>query len=297
MRSGDATGGLAALAIEGAVLKGRGRREIVIRVATALIIAPLGLWAVYSGGITLMLATAACGIVAAFEWTRMAAQTEVGWVRWAQYAALGLGAAGAVFAAPHGLEAVALASLLGCAAACGLAVAGKGSMSSMAFGAIYTSLPFGCFIWIRELAPQGQWLLLAVLVIVWTTDIGAYFAGRGFGGPLLSPKDSPNKTWTGAIGALVCAGLAGAAVARAGGGDFAHWLVFGLTLSIVSQLGDLLESRFKRLYGVKDTSGFVPGHGGVLDRLDGLMAATVAAALIARFLPALAPSLSLAGPQ
>ncbi len=295
MRSDAATDGLAALAIEGAAIKGRGRREIIIRVATALIIAPLGLWAVYSGGLALMLATAACGIIAAFEWTRMAAQTEVGWIRWAQYAVLGLGAAGAVFAAPHGLEAVALASLLGCAAACGLAVAGKGSMSSMAFGAIYTSLPFGCFVWIRELAPQGQWLLLAVLVIVWTTDIGAYFAGRGFGGPLLSPKDSPNKTWTGAIGALVCAGLAGAAVARGGGGDFLHWLLFGLTLSVVSQLGDLLESRFKRLYGVKDTSGFVPGHGGVLDRLDGLMAATVAAALIARFLPALAPSLSLAG--
>lgn len=295
MRSGAATDGLAALASEGAIAKSTGRREIIIRVATALIIAPLGFWAVYSGGLGLMLATAACGILAAFEWTRMAAQTEIGWVRWAQHGALGLGAAAAVFAAPYGIEAVALASLLGCAAACGLALAGKGSVSSMAFGAIYTSLPFGCFVWIREAAPQGQWMLIAVLLIVWTTDVGAYFAGRGFGGPLLSPRDSPNKTWTGAIGALVCAGLAGAAVARVGGGNFGHWLAFGLVLSIVSQLGDLLESRFKRLYGVKDTSGFVPGHGGVLDRLDGLMAATVAAALIVRFLPALAPSLSVAG--
>jgi phosphatidate cytidylyltransferase len=172
---------------------------------------------------------------------------------------------------------------------------GKGSISSMAFGAIYTSLPFGCFVWIREMNPDGQVLLLSILAIVVTTDVGAYFAGRGFGGPLLSPKDSPNKTWTGAIGALVCAGLAGAAVARAGGGDFFHWLMFGLALSVVAQLGDLLESRFKRLYGVKDTSGLLPGHGGVLDRLDGLMAATVAAALIIRFVPALAPSLSHAG--
>jgi phosphatidate cytidylyltransferase len=73
--------------------------------------------------------------------------------------------------------------------------------------------------------------------------------------------------------------------------------VFGLALSIVAQLGDLLESRFKRLYGVKDTSGFLPGHGGVLDRLDGLMAATVAAALVIRFMPALAPSLATAGAQ
>jgi phosphatidate cytidylyltransferase len=297
MRTGGATDGSAALAPEGAVIKGSGRREIILRVVTALVLAPLGVWAVYAGGIGLYLATAACGVIAAFEWTRMASQAEAGWVRWAQYAALGVTAAAAVFLAGRGIEMVALAALVGCAVASGLAYLGKGSMSSMAFGAIYTSLPFGCFVWIREMTPGGMLLLLSILAIVVTTDIAAYFAGRGFGGPLLSPKDSPNKTWTGAIGALVCAGLAGAAVARAGGGDFGHWLVFGLTLSIVAQCGDLLESRFKRLYGVKDTSGFVPGHGGVLDRLDGLMAATVAAALIVRFLPALAPSLSTAAGQ
>ena len=266
----------------------------MLRVATALILAPLGLWAVYAGGLALVLATAACGVVAAFEWTRMASQADVAWVRWAQYTILGLTSAVAVMLAHNGLETVAFVALTGCVITGALAFLGKGSISSMAFGAIYTSLPFGCFVWIRELDPHGQLLLIAVLVIVWMTDIGAYFAGRGFGGPLLSPKDSPNKTWTGAIGALVCAGLAGAAIARAGGGDFSHWLLFGLALSVVAQTGDLLESRFKRLYGVKDTSGFIPGHGGVLDRLDGLMAATVGAALIARFLPAMVPTLSVA---
>ena len=296
MRSDVATDGLAASAPEGGP-KGGGRREIILRVVSAAVLAPLGVWAVWAGGYWLLAATTACGVVAAFEWTRMASQAETGWVRWAQYTTLGLTAAAAVLLATRGIEAVALAALVGCAVASGLAHIGKGSISSMAFGAIYTSLPFGCFVWIREMTPNGHLLLLAILAIVVTTDVGAYFAGRGFGGPLLSPKDSPNKTWTGAIGALVCAGLAGAAVARAGGGDFAHWLLVGLALSIVAQLGDLLESRFKRLYGVKDTSGFLPGHGGVLDRLDGLMAATVAAALIVRFLPALAPSLSSAGAQ
>ena len=293
MRSGGATDGLAALAPEGRS-KASGRREIMLRVATALILAPLGLWAVYAGGLALVLATAACGVVAAFEWTRMASQADVAWVRWAQYTILGLTSAAAVMLAHNGLETVAFVALTGCVITGALAFLGKGSISSMAFGAIYTSLPFGCFVWIRELDPHGQLLLIAVLVIVWMTDIGAYFAGRGFGGPLLSPKDSPNKTWTGAIGALVCAGLAGAAIARAGGGDFSHWLLFGLALSVVAQTGDLLESRFKRLYGVKDTSGFIPGHGGVLDRLDGLMAATVGAALIARLLPAMVPTLSVA---
>src|SRR5262245_19675597 len=140
-------------------------------------------------------------------------------------------------------------------------------------------------------------VLMSLLTIVWATYIAAYFAGRGFGGPLLSPKDSPNKTWTGAIGALVCAGLAGAAVARIGGGDFWYWVWASLFLSVVAQAGDLLESRFKRLYGVKDTFGIVPGHGGILDRLDALMAASVFAALVLRFLPVLAPNFPSAGAE
>ncbi len=177
----------------------------------------------------------------------------------------------------------------------GWRISSKGSIASLAFGAIYTSLPFGAFVWIRELQPDGRLFLFAILAVVWATDIAAYFAGRGFGGPLLSPNDSPNKTWTGAIGAVVCACLAGVAVARAAGGPFVHWLVFSLLLSVVAQAGDLLESRFKRLYGVKDTSGIVPGHGGVLDRLDALMAAVVIAALLLRFTAFLVPGFSSGG--
>lgn len=288
MRSDVAIDDSAASAAEGQK-QGGGRREIVLRVVSAAFLAPLGLWACWVGGLPLAIATGACAVIASYEWTRMASQTDVRWVRVVLYVAMAATAAGAVYAAPFGIEEVALVALAGCALAIGLVWLGKGSISSMAFGAIYTSLPFGAFVWIREAAPSGQLVLLALLAIVWATDIAAYFAGRGFGGPLLSPKDSPNKTWTGAIGALVCAGLAGGAVARAAGGDFTHWLFASLALSIVAQAGDLLESRFKRLYGVKDTSGVVPGHGGVLDRLDALMAAAIFAALVLRFLPALAP--------
>lgn len=291
MRSDAVTDDLAASAPE-AARRQRGRREILLRVASAVILGPLGLWAVFTGGLALALATAGCGILAAFEWTRMASQSKTLWVTAALVVIMASTSATAVFAVSlggGGLEIVAIVALVGCALACAVAAVGKASVSSIAFGAIYTCLPFGCFVWIREVPPNGQFFLLAVLAIVWTTDVAAFFAGRGFGGPLLSPRDSPNKTWTGAIGAVVCAGLAGAAVARGGGGDFFHWLLFGVGVSIIGQCGDLLESRFKRLYGVKDTSGFVPGHGGILDRLDGLMAASVAVALILRYLPQLAP--------
>ncbi len=288
MRSDAVTDDLAALAPDAAVRK-RGRREILLRVASAAVLAPLGLWAVYAGGLGLAVATAGCGVLAAFEWTRMASQSKVVWVNAVLVALLAITSATAVFMAHQGLETVATIALIGCAAASAFAAYAKASVSSIAFGVIYTCLPFGCFVWIREVPPNGQLFLLSVLAIVWTTDVAAYFAGRGFGGPLLSPRDSPNKTWTGAIGAVVCAGLAGAAVARGGGGDFIHWLMFGVCISVIGQGGDLLESRFKRLYGVKDTSGFVPGHGGILDRLDGLIAAAVATALLLRFLPQLAP--------
>lgn len=296
MRSDVATDDLAALAPDGQPRgKGGGRREIVLRVVTALILAPLGAWACWVGGLPLIVATGACAVLASAEWTRMAAQTDAVWAKVLLHIVMAATAAGAVYVAPQGIELVALVALAGCALAAGIVWLGKGSVSSMAFGAIYTSLPFGAFVWIREDTPEGRFTLIALLAIVWATDIAAYFAGRGFGGPLLSPKDSPNKTWTGAIGALVCAGLAGGAVARAIGGDFVHWLFASLALSVVAQAGDLLESRFKRLYGVKDTSGIIPGHGGVLDRLDALMAASVVAALTLRFLPALAPGFSSVG--
>lgn len=294
MRSDAVTDDLAALAPEASVSK-RGRKEIILRIASAAVLAPLGLWAVYAGGAALAIATAACGVLAAFEWVRMAAQVRERWANIALIIAMAATSAIAVFLAHQGLEAVATVALIGCTIACGVAAYANASVSSVAFGVIYTTLPFGCFVWIREIPPNGQLFLMAVLAIVWTTDVAAYFAGRGFGGPLLSPRDSPNKTWTGAIGAVVCAGLAGAAVARGGGGDFVHWLMFGVCISIVGQGGDLLESRFKRLYGVKDTSGFVPGHGGILDRLDGLMAAAVATALLLRFLPQFAPGFGAMG--
>jgi phosphatidate cytidylyltransferase len=270
----------------------RGAREIVLRVLSAIVLAPLGLLVVYVGGWPLIAATSLCGLLAAIEWTRMATPAGKGWVKPALYVILGAGAVAASVLGSYGLELAALASLVAAALAAGVGRRAGLSVASVAFGAIYVSLPFGAFVWIREMYPDGRLFLFAILAVVWATDIAAYFAGRGFGGPLLSPKDSPNKTWTGAIGAVVCACLAGVAVARAAGGALGHWLAFSFLLSMVAQAGDLLESRFKRLYGVKDTSGFVPGHGGVLDRLDALMAAVVISALLMRFLPFMVPGFS-----
>lgn len=123
--------------------------------------------------------------------------------------------------------------------------------------------------------------ILFVFVIVWLTDITAYFVGRSTGGPKLMPRVSPKKTWSGAIGGTAAAVVGGVIVARQFGIDgFASIAVVAFVLSIISQAGDLAESAMKRQFNAKDASQLIPGHGGLMDRLDGFVAAAVAGALI-----------------
>ncbi len=130
-------------------------------------------------------------------------------------------------------------------------------------------------IWLRH-GPGGFRRLLFLAAVIWAGDIGAYLVGRLLGGPRLAPRVSPGKTWSGAAGGTVCAVLAGMAV------DPAHPMptaLLALVLSVVAQAGDLLESGIKRYFGAKDSGSIIPGHGGLLDRLDGVLAAAPAAAL------------------
>jgi phosphatidate cytidylyltransferase len=123
--------------------------------------------------------------------------------------------------------------------------------------------------------------ILFLFSVVWATDILAYFVGRAIGGPKLAASISPNKTWSGAVGGTIAAVVAGLVIISAFGGTATVALgLIALVLSIVSQGGDLFESRLKRVCDVKDSSALIPGHGGVMDRLDGFIVAAAAAVLI-----------------
>lgn len=265
-------------------------REITLRIAMTVILAPLGIWVVLQGGAVLKLVTAGVGVLAAFEWTRMIAKASPKHQA-SLFVLCAIASATCVWINQFGIEAALVVAAAAAVISYLVAYHGKLDARSAAFGALYTTLPFGAFVWIRELNPDVAALSIGLLAIVWTTDIAAYFAGRGFGGPLLSPLDSPNKTWTGAIGALICACLTGAAIARAIEAPVELWIFASAVLSVVAQGGDLLESRFKRQFSVKDTSGLIPGHGGILDRIDALMAASVLAALFLRIIPNLGDAL------
>ena len=152
-------------------------------------------------------------------------------------------------------------------------------------GFVYALVPALALLWIRERSPVGVELLLWVFITTWSVDIGAYFAGRTIGGPKLAPAISPNKTWAGLIGGMAAAALFGGLWA---------WLLqlpailllLAAPFAFAAQMGDLFESWLKRRAGVKDSGDWLPGHGGALDRLDGLVvvATLTAAAMIAGWL-------------
>jgi phosphatidate cytidylyltransferase len=157
------------------------------------------------------------------------------------------------------------------------------SKLNLALGIPYLGLAAVALPWLRTDPAVGLANTLFVLAIVWASDIGAYLSGRLAGGPKLAPAISPGKTWSGAAGGLAGAALAGLAVAACFSSGFSSSHVIGLciVLGIISQAGDLVESALKRHFGVKDSGRIIPGHGGLLDRLDALLAVAPVAALLA----------------
>ncbi len=148
-------------------------------------------------------------------------------------------------------------------------------------GVFYAGALLAAPVILRHDAEVGFFAIILLFAVVWTTDIAGYFAGRAIGGPKLMAAVSPKKTWSGALAGAIGAMIVAVLVARLFG-TFNSAAIAGiaLLLSVVSQLGDLLESWIKRQFGAKDASGFIPGHGGVMDRLDGFWAASLFACLL-----------------
>ncbi len=147
-------------------------------------------------------------------------------------------------------------------------------------GLLYITLAVLALFWLCEVVPGGRLGVLLLLFLVWASDIGGYVAGRALGGRRLAPAISPGKTWSGAGGGLFAAVALGA-IAGWRLGDPLWWgALVGGGLGVVAQTGDLLESAMKRHCGAKDSGWLIPGHGGLLDRLDGVLAAAPAAAAL-----------------
>lgn len=260
--------------------------DLGLRLASAAVMIPFGLYVVWKGGPLLAVACALFAALMAYEWVRMTASPSL---------------KAFVFLAvlpflPAGLDQPlwALATYLVCIVIAGFLHPLSRNRSAEAFGLAYVSGMALALFYLREGPWDGGAMALIFMAIVWGSDSAAYFSGRGFGGPALHP-DSPSKTWSGAIGAVLFSGLCGLLAARITGGDQTSWLIAGGLISIVAQLGDLFESSTKRHYGIKDSSGLVPGHGGLLDRVDGLGLVSIVTVLVFLIAPILLAVLGLVG--
>jgi phosphatidate cytidylyltransferase len=250
-----------------------------LRILSALVLAPLPLVAIWLGGAFLSVLTVLAAIVMAWEWGRLCGGGE-----WrGGGTVLVIGVADSVAAASvAGLRAGVAIALVGAGLVWWAELrAGRGVPRWMAAGCLWVALPCIILLWLAQRGNAGRETLLWVFAVVWATDIGAYAIGRLLGGPRLAPRWSPRKTWSGLLGGIGCAALAGWATARVlGAAPVLPLVLVSAGLAVVEQFGDLAESVAKRRFGVKDASSLIPGHGGLLDRLDGLLAVVPAVALL-----------------
>jgi phosphatidate cytidylyltransferase len=246
--------------------------DLTVRVISGLAFGVVVLAAVWFGGLVAGIVLALASAIIYLEWSAI-----TGTIRTVPPLVMPVALIAAMVAAGLGHMDLALGVAL--AAIILAAVASRGAWQPV--GVLYAAAFGLSFLALRLSPEEGFVAVIFLLAVVWATDTGAYFAGRMIGGPKLWPAVSPKKTWAGAVGGLVAAIVAGLAVAALSGLRVSVALaVVVVFLSLASQAGDLAESSLKRLFGVKDSGNIIPGHGGLMDRVDGLIFASVMAALI-----------------
>lgn len=251
--------------------------EIVRRVASAVVLAALALGATIFSPWTFLILVMAGGVIVAWEWGRLTRGN--GFDGTAVVAGVSV-AAVAVFVS-FGRPDFALFVFTAACIAIGLTAAtGRAGWSLV--GLAYAALPAFALVWLRSDLSLGATAVLYLFAVAWTTDTASYAAGRLIGGPKLAPRISPKKTWSGFIIGALAPALVGYAFAVALKGTSPWRLALvSVALALACQMGDLVESWVKRRFGAKDMSQMIPGHGGLLDRIDGLLFAAILAALIA----------------
>lgn len=252
------------------------RNNLLLRVVSAIVLAPLALVAAWLGGWPFAVFWGVAAIVVLWEWLLLVAGPD--------YRLMFFSSASTLAAA------VLVARLVRPAMA--IPVVGAGVLAAAVFapperrlwsagGVLCAGVLLVAPLLLRYDGNFGFAAIIFVFAVVWTTDILGYFGGRTFGGPKLAPAVSPNKTWSGAVSGAVGAMAVGTGVAAGLGlSDVAALALIALLLSAAGQGGDLMESAIKRHFGVKDASHLIPGHGGVMDRLDGFWAAALVGCLI-----------------
>jgi len=257
---------------------GRGLPEnLKWRIISGTVLAAIAFALAYAGPMAFAALILLVALLITWEWGRMVrgTATDLAFVIHA------VAVVAAIILAAAGYADLGVAALVTGAIILVPLVFGRGARLS-ALGVFYVGLPAVSLLWLRLDEPYGLAAVLLVFAIVWTSDIAAYAAGRLIGGPRLWPRISPNKTWAGLIGAVTASAIVAALLAPLlADASPLRLAITGFCLSLIAQMGDLGESALKRLFGIKDASHLIPGHGGFMDRMDSIVAVAVAAALSA----------------
>jgi phosphatidate cytidylyltransferase len=255
-----------------------GSRELTVRIAAAAVLIPLVLAVAWLGGWWFAGLLALAGGLMAREWCAIVHPNSAVQLWLHLLAVLAATLVPAFYGAGAALLFVA-AIWLAAALQAGTADPRPGLWAFA--GVPYVALPVVALVSLRADPAYGLTAIIWLLVVVWSADTAAYAAGRGIGGPKLAPSVSPNKTWAGLGGAAGGAALAGGLAGWAAGLPWlAPVIAIAALIGVIEQMGDLFESLLKRQHGVKDSGALIPGHGGMLDRVDGLVAAALAGVLI-----------------
>ena len=251
-------------------------RDLGLRGASAAVLIPIAVFGIWSGGVVWDVLVGVAVVLLSWEWARFC---KISIWRWP-----------GLLMPAISLVVMLLAAFGPPLAALGLLAAGTLVLFLLqrqgdiwpAAGLFYIGLVGFSLVLLRGEDHAGLLNTLFLVLIVWASDTGAYMAGRALGGPKLAPAISPGKTWSGAAGGLIAATLIGTgAAALLAPGGASRAAAIAAMLGVMSQAGDLLESAIKRRFGVKDSSSLIPGHGGMFDRLDGVMAAAPMATALA----------------
>lgn len=246
-----------------------------VRLASALVLIPVALVGVLLGPPYFNMLVALAGALMTWEWARLVSRGRL-----PAAGILGIAAVLAAIVAMSFLPVWQVLAILAAGTVLSAAVAVSQGRSAgwIGLGVVYAGLPCIAVLWLRTL-PAGLETVLWIFVLVWATDTGAYFAGRTIGGPKLMPSVSPKKTWSGLGGGIAAAAAVGAVAGiLVDAASPALVAAASAALAVIAQTGDLGESALKRRFGAKDSSHLIPGHGGIMDRVDGLVTVIVAVA-------------------
>lgn len=234
------------------------------RIVTALLLTPLTIAVLYAGHPYLNVLALIFGSMLAWEWANMVPNKGSSFYTAAYTAAL---AAAVLMTCPYAIAGV----IIGAAALVWVKAKGEARRNLLTLGVLYISVGIGSLVWLYNVV--GFVTTLWFLIMVWSVDVGGYVVGCNLKGPKLAPKISPNKTWSGLIGGVLFSVIASIIFSFIFGShaNVVFYAVFGGVIAVIAQIGDLVESYIKRSLGIKDSSNLIPGHGGVFDRVDGLI--------------------------